>query len=272
MTGEFHRSIGLELGGSRNDRTAVAVFDHFPRTRQLILTEVALGHAGREGTETPDEALIELLNEFAGPRLSGLGIHAPTCLPPFFRPADKGAIREVQWMRKTWDRLRPRPAPFLTYMQRPAEIWLRHETPEKFNVTDALGANGAPILARYHYLASRLPGPVNEVFPRAALARLVSALGLPKNITRYYTDVERGLAFREDFFNGLRRKLPQIFFYEKDLETMILHINCFHAALAAFTQHLAAKGETEPRPKGFPRDAAWIHIPKPDPDWKRVFD
>lgn len=279
MTGEFHRSIGVELGGTRTDRTAVAHLDWFPRLRKVILVDIETPLTGHDDTSS-DETLIASLAEAVkrAHKGAGLGLHAPLSLPPYFSTDGKkrplgvtGPDPEVRWMRAVWQRLRPRPKPFVPYLQRPAEIWLRHLTPEKFIVPDALGSNWAPLAARAQFLKPHWPAPALEVFPRAALHRFVSALGLPKNIIRYYTDVERGPEYRDLFLTGFTEALPQVFIYEKDLENMVLHMNCFNAFLAAFTQHLASRGECEAPPKGYPKKAGWIHIPSKNPDWSKVF-
>lgn len=270
--------MGLELGGPKNDRTAVAVLDFYPKTRRLILSEVTTGLGSLEETSA-DEALVQHLTELhqTSQRWSGLAVHAPTSLPPHFLSPPKGAARkhardpQSLWMDRQWAKLRPQPRPFLPYLQRPAEVWMKYLTPEKFAVADGLGSNGAPLAARFHFLAPHLPTPVREVFPRATLTRLVSSLGLPKSIAKLYTDLDKGLLFREDFFRAVARKLPQIFLYEKDLETMVLQIQAFHAFLGALTDRLAACAQTEPPPRGFPTGATWIHIPKPVIDWEKVF-
>lgn len=271
MAGEFQRSLGLELGGSRNDRTAIAVLDFSPRTHKLILNEIDSDHSGHQDISS-DELLIKNLKRFAdeAQKLSGIGVHAPTSLPPLFDPANPNR-REHLWMQRQWAKLRPRPKPFVPYLQRPSEVWMRYFTPEKFLMPDGMGSNVAPLAARFRYLATSMPQPIHEVYPRATLSRIVSSLGMPKNFLKAYTDLEKGVAARESFFNSLLKKLPQIFIYEYDLELMILNLNCFHAFLAALTQHIVSRGEFEPRPKGYPKDSAWIHIPKADLDWTQVF-
>ena len=277
MKGEPRRALGLELGGTRNDRTALAVLDYFPSTQRLILTDVEAVPAG-QGEQSADEVLLERITtaRTAAGKYQGLAVHGPVSLPPYFRGAPTGRKLpmpfkakhpEVIWMTRAWKNLKPRPKPFLPYLQRPEEIWLRYLTPEKFNVPDGMGANLAPLAARFQFLAPHLKGPVHEVYPRATLTRMVGALGLSKNIFRLYSDLEKGVIFREDFLTALQRKLPRIFLYEKDVESMILHINCFHAFLAALTEQLFHAGQTEPRPLRYPKSAGWIHIPRPDPAW-----
>jgi hypothetical protein len=174
-------------------------------------------------------------------------------------------------MNEFWSKLKKRPRPFLPYLQRAAELWLRYATPEEFLIPDALGSNAAPLAARLYFLRPHLPEPIYEVFPRATVSRIVSSLGLPKTLSRDYSDLERGLYTREQFFAQLGKKLPQIFIYEKDLETLILHLSAFHAFIDALTQHLIRTHQVEVPPKHFPRNATWIYIPKLHIDWNQVF-
>ncbi len=271
MGAEFQRSLGLELGGSRADRTALAVLDYSERTHRLILVEIDAQNGGIDDI-SPDEMLLENISSFRreSSHLSGLAVHAPTSLPPFFDP-EHPRKSEAAWMERQREKIRPRPKPFLAYLQRPAEVWLRYFTPEKFQISDGLGANVAPLAARFRFLYDRMPKPTIEVYPRATMSRIVSSLGMPKHVYRSYTDLEKGLESREHFFDLLLKELPQIFVYEKDLELMILHLNCFHAFLAALTQHIVARGQDEAKPRGFPRDATWIHLPRADIDWDVVF-
>ena len=94
---------------------------------------------------------------------------------------------------------------------------------------------------------------------------------MSKAIQRDYLDVEKGLRTRELFFESLSAKLPQLFIYDKDLETMILNISAFNAFLNGFMQHLVYKNQFEQAPKNFPHKASWIHIPKRTIKWDEVF-
>ncbi len=282
MLGEFQRSLGLELSGPKNDRSALAVIDYYPRTQRLVLVDIKAQHFGNI-EKSSDEALIESISGFCAKcrQFSGLSIHGPLAFPPYLQNLTAHSKRhplsfkdknpEVRWMNSIWEQLKPRPKAFLPYMQRPVEIWLKYLTPEKFQIPDVMGANAAPLAARLHFLKPHLPKKIFEVLPRASITRIVSSLGLPKTLYRDYSDVEKGLSTREHFFSQLIKKFPQIFIYEKDLDAMIVHVNFFNAFLAAFTQHLISVEETETPPKKFPKSSAWIHIPKSPVSWDKVF-
>ena len=277
MSGEFHRALGLELSGAKNDRTALVSLDFYPKTKRLILSDLESKITGVDEISA-DETLVELISAQveSAPHFSGIGVHGPTSLPPYLETKDarfpqKSSHPQVRWMNETWKKLRPRPRPFVPYLQRPAEIWLRYFTPEKFQMPDALGSNSAPLAARLHFLSQHLPEPVCEVFPKATLSRVISSLGLAKSIVRDHADLERGISTREQFFTQLVKKIPQIFIYEKDLDFMILNINAFYAFLAALTQHLLFRRQCESPPKSFPKSATWVYLPTQNIQWETVF-
>lgn len=287
MLGQFLRSLGLELSGAKQDRSAVATMDFYPTTNRLILVDIEVLHTPPESEASADAYLIESIERLIAeaPQFTGIAVHAPLTLPPMLYTclqkdgesgakvphAEASSDPQVRWMLQTWKSLNPQPRPFVPYLQRPAEIWLRYVCTEKFDIPEGLGANTAPFAARMQFLQHHLPKPLNEVFPKATLSRLISSLGMPKNLVRLYRDIDRGLHTREAFFEQLTKRLPQLFIYERDLEKMIVHLNCFHAFLSALTQHLWVKKQTERPPRGFPRGAAWIHIPVAGIDWPAVF-
>jgi hypothetical protein len=270
MNRDFRRSLGLELAGGKSARSAVAVLDHFPKSQRLILSELVTTKLVPQGDASSDDKLLESLSSLAaaGKSFQGLAVHGPLTLPPSLRPGNRDA--DLRWMTRLWESLDPRPRPFASYLQRPVEVWLRHKTPEGFPISDALGSNAAPLAARLQFLSRKLPKPLFEVFPRASVVRLVKSLGLPKTLAARHADLEKGVAAREEIFSQLLKKLPQVFIYDGDLESMILHIHHFHAFVSAVTGHMAAAGMTETPPRGFPKGAGWIELPRSDIDWGKV--
>ncbi len=271
MKPDCHRSLGLELTGTRNPRTALAALDYYPKTGRLVLAELD-ATLGEETEKTSDERLVEVLRAVSqGPaELTGLSIHAPTSLPPWFKYGNLDND-EARWMISLWEKIKPKPRPFLPYLQRPVELWMRHCTSERFQIPDGLGSNGAPLAARLQYLKDSLPGPLNESYPRATFSRLVYSLELTQRWTALYTDLERGVETRDAFLTALLEKCPQLFLYEKDIETLVMELQAFQAFLSAFNQHLLFRKQTENRPDGFPKEAAWIAIPRRSLLWDKVF-
>jgi len=255
MLGEFQRSLGLELSGPKNDRSALAVLDYYPRTRRMVLVDIKTIEKASH-VENSDQILVQNIDSSLEKcrHFTGLSIHGPLSLPPYFQMSSAGKKSlayktkdpEVRWMQSTWEELKPRPKVFLPYLQR-------------------------PLAARLLFLKPHLPKKIFEVFPRATLTRVVSSLGLPKTLARDYSDLEKGLSTREHFFEHFIKKFPQIFIYEKDLDSMILHLNHFNAFLSSLTQHLIFTKQFEPAPRKFPKTGAWIYIPHSHVAWDKVF-
>jgi hypothetical protein len=262
---DFERFLGLELSGPKNERSSLAALDYSRTTNRLILTDVETSFGGVEDVSA-DEVLLEHIKKLArepGRSFKALTINAPLTLPPYFARESKPASHpEVLWMKKIWGRLKPRPRPFEPYLQRPVEIYLKYMTQERFLANDALGSNLAPLTARAHFLAKQFPNPTYESVPRFALQRIVIALGLPKNLFRDYTDIDKGLATREALLTGLIKKVPQLFIYDKDFDHMVQHPSQLHAFVLCLCGYLNAKGLCEKAPKSFPRSAGWTLLPK----------
>lgn len=275
MRGEFYRSLGLEPSGPKSHRTSLAVLDYHPKTRRLILVDVESRIQGFDEVSA-DESLLESiqLSLSSAEHITGIGVHGPLSLPPGFLTGGRNATTSnsgTRWLEETWTKIQPRPRPLVPYLQRPCEVWLRYFTPEKFQVPEALGSNAAPITARLQFLKNRLPGPAHEVYPKATFSRICRSLGMSKAIQRDYLDLERGTRTRELFFDSFVKKLPQVFIYDKDLETMILSISAFNGFLNAFMQHLIYKKVFEAPPKSFPKGSTWIYYPKSVIRWEDVF-
>ncbi len=272
MSVDFYRSLGLELAGAKSDRTALAILDYYPKSQRLILVDVNSSlHETDE--ENGDEVLIAALNKAAEckkGRLTGISISAPMSLPPFFLGAQ--GVGESKWLKRIWTHLKtPKPKPFLNYLQRPAEVYLKYLSPENFEIPEALGSNMAPLTARVQFLEKNLPQTAIETYPKGVVRRICSNLGLAKNLARYYTDFDKGLPYREDFILQMLHNLPQIFMYDRDMEKITFQLNHFHAFFAAFNQHLYYAKQTEKPPQDFPKKAAWIHIPAQEINWDKVF-
>lgn len=269
--------------GVKNNRSSVAVLDYFPKTERLALTELesGVGHSDKEQSagQADEELIRHLLALRKGcPRFYGLAIHAPLSMPPYLELRGKkqpfparSRDPQVKWMNEQWARLTDKPRAFVPYLQRPAEIYLRHLCTEKFPITDGFGSNAAPLAARMEFLKAYLPKPFFEVFPRATLPRLVSSLGFSKWIPLQYSDLDKGVDTREEFINQLLKKVPSLFIYSKDHESLVLNVHAFHAFLSALTGFLIAKDACERAPRDFPKGASWIHIPRTYIAWDKIF-
>lgn len=234
------------------------------------------------GSDDPDTALILSHQELTKgiKHYTGCGVHAPLSFPPALEAShlkQKAASLlkknpEVKWMHEMWAKIKDRPAPFVPYLHRPAEVWMRYKSIERFGDVMSFSTNGAPLAARMKYLRPLLgDAKLNEVFPRAVVKRISDSLGMRQFVSKRYSDLEHGITAREDFLMNLSMKFPQLFIYEKDVEKMILNLSHFHAFVCALMQHMIHKEEFEHAPKGFPAKATWIHVPRIHINWDKVF-
>lgn len=275
MESLFYRSLGLELSGPRTQRTTIAVLDHYPQSQRLVLVDLI---NPENGSDDADESLKSAIHELVQQkRVTGCSVHAPLSLPPaleiqkkIFSPAQVSRLPEVKWMNEMWKKIKDRPSPFVAYLHRPAEVWLRYKAIERFGDVMSFATNGAALAARMQYLKHQLPAELFEVFPRAIVKRISESLEMRQFVQRRYSDIEHGIAAREEFLMQLNLKLPQLFLYDKDVEKMILNINHFHAFLCALMQHMIHRGEFEHKPKGYPAKATWIHIPRLHINWDKL--
>ncbi len=262
-----YRSIGLELSGSRNQKTSVAVLDFYPKGHRIILSELR-NDLGPSVDRSGDQILIEVLRELSEERfeITGISTTAPVSLPPFFQ--DQEIYREqLSWIQEFSEKLPRSPRSFIPYLQRPVEFWLRHLAREKFQIGDALGSNLAPLTARLRYLEADLPKPLSETFTRGNLQRILPALKLKPELSDDYNDLDRGVQTREQIVKSLCQHLPQLFVYDWDLEKLIMELHCFNAFLAALTQHLSSLNLCEDRPRNYPKSATWLNLPQRNLRW-----
>src|ERR1017187_6963654 len=177
---KYHRFIGIDLSGGKNDRTSLAVLDYYPGQEKLFLTHI-YEHIQQEGEISSDQALFEIICEHQS-GLEFLCVDAPLKLPKCIRcklvcPGyEKCKEKEIQWMwtqHKKHKKQKPRAKLFTPYTQRAAEIYISTELGEGLNPLETLGANIAPLTARAVYLVRRLPGvKAIEIYPKATVLRL----------------------------------------------------------------------------------------------------
>jgi hypothetical protein len=278
-----NRNQGLELSGWRSSQSALCTLDHHVSSKRLVLRDLRILEPSNDNTSA-DEALLQMLRDtHTLPKASfkNLVVQAPLSIPPGLRLALKSGKKpsqpfrysdpELKWMRALWSRVKPRPHSILPYLQRPAELHLRHATPEKFQIPDAFGANVAPLAARMLYLKPYLPKATAESWAKAALQRLVVALGMPKTLFRDYASLEEGASTRAFVLEELNKKLPQLFVYEKDEELLIGNLAAFHAFVLALVGHWKQQQLTEDPPKGFPKESSWIYLPKRSVSLQDIF-
>ncbi|MCB0363135.1 MAG: DUF429 domain-containing protein, partial [Bdellovibrionales bacterium] len=91
-------------------------------------------------------------------------------------------------------------------------------------------------------------------------------LGIAMSHLRYHKHAIGGEESREAILDLLIKK-NIAFIYEQDAKIMIEFSPAFDAFICALTGYLKFKGQTEPRPKAFPKSEAWIEYPKSIISW-----
>lgn len=276
-----YRSYGLELTGPRVARSSIATLDYYPKSKRLMLADLCMpGDANSENpTDDLDQALIDYFEkQKSGNKAFASKLHlvcnAPLSFPPLFSKkmgaSTQNVNEEIEWMQNVWRKLKPRPKPFLDYVHRPIEIYLRHQCPERFAFADSLGSNQVLLAARMLKLKEHLPTKIKESFPKASFIRICKTLKTRSFVWTNYNSLIDGLDARKDFLNALQKKLPELFIFDESFELMVLHLHAFHAFVLALTGHLEFKEACERIPPNYPKKSHWMLLPKQTIDWDRI--
>lgn len=280
---------GLNLSGTKSHRTALVVLQHYPKEHKTFVLDV-FDRVETAPAQHPDDALIELLQELAdqahahfGPHERvALGVDVPLSAPPCFTCAEARPRRvaptrcphpEARWMHRFVQRETRGEQIATPYTQRAVELWIRHRelpaTPDwlRFEVDEALGSTKAPLTARMLSLAPYLPRGLDalEVWPKLTLARLAPGLGLPRRVFQAYRKLDEGVRARHQILDALAER-HDVFIYERDQRKLATHLHTFDALLTAWGAHLFGQGLAAPRPRGFPKQAAWVVFPAREDD------
>lgn len=272
------RYLGLELTGAKNQKTALAVLEFFPKEGKTFLLDVQTG-IGYDRDHDSDQVITETLLDHMDPKIeSWVGANVPLTLTPCVECTRKTCplpkhctVPEVKWMRNHSPKNSPEN--FITpYTQRPVDIWIRNEvlpeissTPKfgvKLDLDETLGSNKAPLTARMAMIKKHLPKiEFLEVMPKLTLAQLAIALKIPSRWTQTYRQLEDGIYAREMILEKLIEHFD-LFIYERDLKKITQHLNAFDAFICALTVKLVDLGKTMNPPKGFPASSGWVHFPR----------
>ncbi len=270
---QVKRFYGVAISGGKTDKTAMAVIEYYPEQGKIFLSEL---YAKIKSTDnkSADQKLHELIIKKSDD-IESLSFDVPLKMPkcircclscPGFEVCDED---EIKWLRdKYLERNKSkRPKRFFTpYTERPAEYHISTELEERFHPSHALGANLAPLVARAHYIKRRLKLSAMEVYPRLSLWRIGRSLGIQKSYLRLHKHSVEGVAIRKSILEKLSDK-NVAFLYSHDIKLMVGESNAFEAFLCAFTAVLKYVKQCEKRPKGFPKNEAWVAFPIVDIDW-----
>jgi hypothetical protein len=270
MKKESKRYLGLELAGAKNQKTAVAALDYYPKGKKVFLLDIF------DRLPSGDQPLLELFDEMEG-NISRMGVNVPLELPPCLSCTKRTCIAErkckagaVDWMRSLTQQAEAdgaRVNDFTPYTQRPVELWIRYKIlpmlplTHRFEVDEALGGNKAPLTARMHFLKRHLGSiPLSEVWPKLSIAILAQQLGISKRVITRYRQLEEGMHAREAILEALT-EARSIFIYERDVRKLTKSLAAFDAFICASTALLADHDLCADMPTGFPQASGWVEFP-----------
>ena len=273
------RYLGLELAGAKNEKTAVAALEFYPREKKIFLLDIfdkAVAHDDQSG----DEALLEIIDELK-PGVAAMGVNVPLTLPPCITCHRKACSLPlgcsqpaVKWMHdfsrkiaKNQKEKKSKIKPFTPYTQRPVELWIRHQIlPElsessRFDIDEALGGTKAPLTARMVYLKRHLNDfKLIEAWPKLTVALLAQENEISRRTISSYRHLEEGIHARTEIIESLADHLG-IFIYERDLRKLSRSLAAFDAFMCAYTALLSDSGDCESAPAGFPEESGWVEYP-----------
>lgn len=276
-----HRFAGVALGGGKTEKTAVAILEYYPEQKRVFLRALRERLKG-EGETSSDQALFHFLTA-EEPGLEIIAMDAPLQLPKCLRcelvcPGYEACkLVEIRWLWARHEERGKEKRPnklFTPYTERCAEVYLATQLEESFHPPHAMGANAAPLTARAHFLRRRIEQSwksgwepeLVEVYPKLALWRIGRDLKVPKSHLRFH----RHAIDSDEARHYLIKQLIDseiAFVYQQDLKTLVENPQAFDAFICALTAFLKFRGQTEPRPSGFPRDELWIEFPRSEIDW-----
>lgn len=266
--------IGIALGGSKTDRTSLAVVEYYPDHKKAFLSHLYEKIKSQDDS-TADAFVHQLVTrDHLGAQV--VALDAPLVLPKCVRcklvcPGYENCGEpEIKWFRKNYAELNASKRPqryFSPYLERCAEFYITHKLEEKFYPNMALGSNQGPMTMRASYLARRWKKQkLIEVQPALSLWRIGRSLGIQKSYLRHHKHSVEGLAIRKAVIEKLSDR-NVAFLYEHDMRVMINNAQAFDAFLCAFTALLSSKKQTESRPEDFPKHEGWVEIPRQEIDW-----
>ncbi len=247
---DFHRFIGVHLGGGRGKTTAVARFERSHGSLRLAEARVRRDHRGG-GEDAPpqvehtlfrDDVLVAYLEHWCDER-TVVALNAPLTLPPCIRcrlacPGVAACeVPVVQWMKQYASTLDPRKGrsdpgkPLVTpYTQRAVDLLFAHW---ELKPRESLGQGMGPLSARATYLRRALS-------PRLRLHENLIEVHPPATVIRLFgPEVERGIRLGEaESVWALRKQVLQKLPGELEYvwpETVVRSPHVFESVICAWT-------------------------------------
>lgn len=264
---EVLRFVGVSLAGGKSDKACVAVLEYYPENKKIFLSRL-YEKIKSEGEVSGDLKIHELISQYDDTIqyvAFDTALSLPLCLVcPLKCPGFEQCHEpHIEWMWKHFhdnDKKKKPQKIFTPYTQRAVEMYFQSNLEDKFYLHHAMGANSAPLLARALFIKRRLIHKCIEVFPKLTMWRLGESLGLMKSALKDHRAAFGGDESREKFIQALNEK-SMAFIYHQDAKSMIENSHAFEAFLCGLTAFLKYKNLTEPRPKNFPKNEAWIDFP-----------
>ncbi len=264
---KVHRFIGVSLAGGKTDKTALAIIEYFPKQNKIFLSRL-FEKVKPEGEISSDAQIQSLITSSGDIEAVAFDVplKLPVCLTCKLKcPGYESCkVTEIQWMWKHYRKRNEKKKPkkiFTPYTERCVEQYLTTELEEPFHMTHALGANLAPLTARALFIKRRLKTPVQEVFPKLSLWRIGRNLGIQKSHLRFHKHSVGGEESRRAILDKLIAQ-NVAFLYDQDTKILTENSQAFDAFICGLTAVLSFRGQTEGKPKDFPKSESWIEIPK----------
>lgn len=269
---EAIKFVGVSLAGGKSDKACVAVLEYYPDNQKVFLSRLYEKIKSEEEV-SGDLKIHELINQ-QDKKLKYVAfdtaLDLPQCLNCKLKCPGYENCKEphITWMWKHYKETSKKKKPkklFTPYTERAVEMYFQTELESPFHLHHAMGANSAPLLARALFIKRRLSCEVIEVYPKLTMHRLGESLGLMKSTLQDHRAAFGGDESREKFIQALNEK-DIAFIYHQDAKSMVENSHSFEAFLCGLTAFLKYLDQTEHRPKGFPKEEAWIEFPR-----KKVF-
>lgn len=256
------------MSGGRTDKACLAVLEHFPKENRLFLTRL-FDKLKTEDNWSADQKIHETISQYRSENCSlafDVPLQLPKCLRchlvcPGYEVCNEA---EIKWFRDSYQVINKAKKPkkaFTPYTQRCVDSYLNFNFEIPIDVQHALGANLAPLTARALFISRRIKLPTLEVSVKHSVWRLGKALKLQKIHSKGFRNAVMGDESRRIFLQALVEQ-GKVFLYQQDIKIMIENHHAFEAFVCSYVSFLSANGETEPRPKGFPKQEAWVEFPK----------
>lgn len=278
-SGVPRRYLGLDLAGAKNQKTALAALEYYPKEQKIFLLDI-YDRISAHDEQTGDDALLETIEELKT-GVAKLGVNVPLSLPPCITctrktcpRSEKCSVPAVKWMRDLTRKAQRslgksiRVKEFTPYTQRPIELWVRYQIlpalspAHRMEIDEALGGSRAPLTARMHFLKRHLDDiELVEVWPKLSVSLLAQELGIQKRTLSHYRRLEEGVHARAEILETLVEK-KGVFIYDRDLKKLAESLPAFDAFFCAYTAYLDDTDQTVKPHSSFPLSSGWLAYPK----------